>query len=171
MCNILNHGCEVWGSHKGPNIEQVHDQIIWYALGVCKNTNTYMIYFEIGRLPLYSIRIFRMFKFCSKIIQSENCIRRISLKCPCRLCKRSKKYLAGCPLLRNNYIVWNLVTNGVNTHVCLQIIRQRLKDQFIQNLQSKIQYLADDFYLQFYLQKNIQKLYFQNNIVLTQLVH
>ena len=92
------------------------------------------------------------------------------------MCKRSKKYIAWVSLIKEQLHCLGLGykwsdPNCINTHVCLQIIRQRLKDQFIQNLQSKIQfepncymykYLADDFYLQFYLEKYIQKLYFQN---------
>ena len=60
------------------------------------------------------------------------------------------------------------ILNCINSHVCLPIIRQRQKDHFIQNLQSKIQcelkcymykYLVDNFCLQFYLEKSIPKLY------------
>ena len=41
-----------------------------------------------------------------------------------------------CLLLRNNYIAWDLVTYGSNdqnciNHVCLPIVRQRLKVHFI----------------------------------------
>ena len=71
---ILNYGFEVCGSHKGPDIEKVNHEFLWYVLGVCKNTNTSIVYFETGRLPLYSIRIFRMFNFLCKVVQSENCI-------------------------------------------------------------------------------------------------
>ena len=49
--------------------------------------------------------------------------------------------------------IWNY-QNCINNHVCLPIIRQRLKDHLIQNLHSKIQceskcymykYLVDNF--------------------------
>ena len=62
-------------------IEKVHLEFLRYVLGVRKNTNTSMVYFETGRLSMYFIRIFNMFKFWFKIMQSENCILRASYEC------------------------------------------------------------------------------------------
>ena len=71
-------------------------------------------------------------------------------------------------IFRNNYIVWDLVLYGINSHVCLPSLRLRLKDHFIQNLQSEIQceskcyiykYLDENFCLQFYFEKFIRKKY------------
>ena len=92
VCKILNYGCEVCGSHKGPDIKKVNLEVLWYVLGVCKNTNTSIVYFETGRLPLYYIRIFRMFKFLFKVMQAENYIPRASYKCVYRIYENSKKY-------------------------------------------------------------------------------
>ncbi|XP_078312623.1 uncharacterized protein LOC144619140 [Crassostrea virginica] len=174
VCTILNYGCEVWGSHRGPDIEKVHLEFLRYVLGVRKNTNTSMVYFETGRLPLYFTRIFRMFKFWFKMMQSENCILRASYECLYHLCENSKKYCSSWVSFIKEQLyclglgyIWN-DQNCINSHVCLPIIRQRLKDHFIQNLQSKIQceakcymykYLVDNFCLQFYLEKSIPKLY------------
>ena len=134
----------------------------------------FMVYFETGRLPLYFTRIFRLFKFWFKMMQSENCILRASYECLYRLCENSKKYCSSWVSFIKEQLhclglgyIWN-DQNCINSHVCLPIIRQRLKDHFIQNLQSKIQceakcymykYLVDNFCLQFYLEKSIPKLY------------
>ena len=67
---------------------------------------------------------------------------------------------------------WN-DQNCINSYVCLPIIRQRLKDHFIQNLQSKIQceakcymykYLVDNFCLQFLLRKIYTEIIFKKCI-------
>ena len=60
VCSILSYGCEVWGYHKGPDIEKIHLDFLRYVLGVRRNTNRVMLYFETGRMPLYIDRIIRM---------------------------------------------------------------------------------------------------------------
>ena len=84
-------------------------------LGVLKNTNTSMMYFETERLPLYSIRIFRMFKFWFKIMQSEICILRASYMNAYIASVKTLRntVVVWCLLLGNNYIVWHLVTYGM----------------------------------------------------------
>lgn len=174
VCSILNYGCEVWGSHKGPDIEKVHLDFLKVALGVRKNTNSTMIYFETGRLPLYYIRIFRMFKFWFKLLQSENCILNAAYEYLYNNCENAKhasrnwatfiKEQLNC--LGLSYM-WH-DQSSINSHVCLPIIQQRLKDHFIHYLHSHMQYeskctiyrhLVDNFCLQYYLEKSIPKMY------------
>ena len=82
-----------------------------YVLGIRKNTNTSMVYFETERLPLYSIRIFRMFKFFFKIMQSENCILRASYDCLYRMCENCKKYCSNWEsFIKEQLHCWDLVT-------------------------------------------------------------
>ena len=38
------------------------------------NTNTASVYFESGRLPMKTVRYFRIFKFWFEVLCSENCI-------------------------------------------------------------------------------------------------
>ena len=52
VCYILRYGCEVWGYHKGPDIEKIHLDFIRYVLGVKRNTNRVMLYFGTGRMQL-----------------------------------------------------------------------------------------------------------------------
>ena len=74
VCSILSYGCEVWGYHKGPDIEKIHLDFLRYVLGVRRNTNRVMLYFETGRLPLHIKRIIRMFKYWFKLLQTSNCV-------------------------------------------------------------------------------------------------
>lgn len=59
LCTLLS----LMVSKFGVPIEDRTLEFLLYVLEVRKNTNTFMVYFETGRLPLNSIRNFRMFKF------------------------------------------------------------------------------------------------------------
>jgi hypothetical protein len=43
---ILNYGCEVWGSHKGEDIEKIHLNFLKRTLKVRRSTVKFIIYFE-----------------------------------------------------------------------------------------------------------------------------
>ena len=47
--SIVNYGCEVCGFH----IETLHLSFLKRVLKVRKSTSNYMVYFELGRFPLY----------------------------------------------------------------------------------------------------------------------
>ena len=47
--SILNYGCEIWGNHKGPDIERVHLNFLKRLLGVKRSTNSMMVYRELNR--------------------------------------------------------------------------------------------------------------------------
>jgi hypothetical protein len=50
--SVLNYGTEVWGCHKGDNIERVHLDYCNTMLGVKRTTCNVMVYTELGRYPL-----------------------------------------------------------------------------------------------------------------------
>ena len=110
-----------------------------YVLGVRKNTNTSMVYFETEHQPLYSIRNFRMFIFWFKIMQSENCILRASYECLYRMSENSKKYCSNWVAFIKEQLyclglgyIWN-DQNCINSHVCLPIIRSFYPESAKQN--------------------------------------
>ena len=78
--SIVNYGCEVWGFHKGVNIETLHLSFLKRVSKVRKSTSNYMVYFELGRFPLYINRYCRMLKYWFKILKTENCILKIVMK-------------------------------------------------------------------------------------------
>ena len=71
---ILNYGCEVWGSHKGEDIEKIHLIFFKRTLNVRRSTVNFMIYFESGRVPMYVKRYCKMIKYWCKILKTENIV-------------------------------------------------------------------------------------------------
>ena len=61
---ILSYGCEIWGSHKGDDIEKVHLNFLKGTLKVRRSAVNAMVYFELGRVPMYMYieRYYRMLK-------------------------------------------------------------------------------------------------------------
>lgn len=68
VCNMLHYGCKVWGNHN--HTEKLHLNFTKYVLGVKRTTTTAMS----CRLPMEIIRIFRIFKFWFKLVQTNDCI-------------------------------------------------------------------------------------------------
>jgi hypothetical protein len=44
---------ETWGSHKGEDIEKVHINLLKRTLKVRRAAANVMVYFELGRVPMY----------------------------------------------------------------------------------------------------------------------
>ena len=74
VASILNYCSEIWGFHMAPNIEKVHLYFLKRILKVKMSAVTNMIYCELGRLPMYIERQYRMVKYWIKILSTENCI-------------------------------------------------------------------------------------------------
>ena len=74
VTSIVNYGCEIWGYHKGSDIETLHLYYLKRILKVRKSTVNHMIYFELGRLPLYVNRYVRMMRYWLKLLETDNCI-------------------------------------------------------------------------------------------------
>ena len=94
--------------HRAPDIEKVHLEFLKSVLGVRRNTNTTMIYFETGRLPLYHVRILRMFKFWFKLLYYNLKIVYLGLHMNIYTTFvkiQSEIVIIGLPSLRNNLIV------------------------------------------------------------------
>ncbi len=63
---ILTYGCEVWGVYNYKDVDKLHKKFCKYVLGVKKQTYTYAVYGELGRVPLSVICKERAMKFCWK---------------------------------------------------------------------------------------------------------
>ena len=68
---ILNYSAEVWGYHKSPDVEAVHNKYCRKLLFVRSSTNLEAIYGELGRLPMYVYRKLKMIKFWLKLLQQK----------------------------------------------------------------------------------------------------
>ena len=71
---ILNYGTEVWGIHKGPDIERVYLKFLKQILCVRPQTSNIAVYGEVGRTPLYILRQERILRYYYKIINNPESI-------------------------------------------------------------------------------------------------
>ena len=72
MGSVLNYTAEVWGFHKGPDVERLHTRFCRSLLGVKKSTNLSALYSELGRKPLLVFRQIRLLKYWVKILNTDN---------------------------------------------------------------------------------------------------
>lgn len=68
---ILNYASEVWGFHPGPAIESVHLKFCKRILGVKNTTQNDFVYGELGRMPLFTGRMFNIIRYWLKIVHGE----------------------------------------------------------------------------------------------------
>ena len=77
--SVANYVCEVWETHRGPDIEKVHLEFrkyidlyfrLYLQLGVKKSIPSAMVYFELRRIPMCSIRKLRILKYWCKLIST-----------------------------------------------------------------------------------------------------
>lgn len=133
VSSVLNYGSEIWGFHSGDEIERVHTNFCKRILKVKKCTSNFMVYSELGRLPMSIIRKLRIIKYWLKLIKTENCILRnvyeemVSQLIPNTWCFNVRELLVSLGM----HEVW-LSQNVANTNVFLKIVKQRLSDFFIQ---------------------------------------
>ena len=167
--STLNYGCEIWGNHKGPDIERVRLKFLKRLLGVKRSSNSMMVYKELKRYPRHINKCVRQVWYWIKLKNSSNCIARSVF---------DSLFSEWDSLLQNKYsllrdikvILSSVGMNDVwvhpdNTSVQLLAVqlRQRLQDIFLQNLDSELensskcilykQIVSDNRQLQFYLSK------------------
>ena len=70
---ILHYASEVWGFHQAPSIERVHLRFCKRILGVRICTQNDFVYGELGRMPLYKIRLVSIVKYWLKIVHGMKC--------------------------------------------------------------------------------------------------
>ena len=68
---ILNYGSEIWGFHKSVDIERLHLKFMKLILHVKPQTMDYIVYGELGRVPMAIIRKIRILKYWTRIIQDK----------------------------------------------------------------------------------------------------
>ena len=76
VASVLSYGCEIWGFSSAECIERVHRKFCKHILKVKMSTNTYALYTELGRHPLYIERQMRIIKYLLKLAtdRNSNCI-------------------------------------------------------------------------------------------------
>ncbi len=138
---ILNYAGEVWGFSLSLQVERVHLQFCKSLLGVKRSTQNDFIYGELGRTTLRTGRFYNIIKYWFKVIQSGE---RKYIKCIYMMMLNDIERLPTvknwASLVKNIlaelgfYHVW--LSQGVgDVTQFLTILKQRLKDTFVQNWQ------------------------------------
>jgi len=171
---ILNYGCEVWGSHKGGDIEKIHLHFLKRTLNVRRSTVNFMIYFESGRVPMYVTRYCKMIKYWCKILKTENIVLKTCYETMFESSQRKfnhKSNWAGnirdilCKYGLND--IW-ISQNVCNVDKCLHEFKQRVIDCFVREAVSFFEdsprchyyrYIHDNHKLQFYLSRPINYMF------------
>ena len=163
---ILCYCSEVWGFCKADKIERVHLQFCKALLGVKQSTQNTFIYGELGRMPYQMLRYFNIIKYWLKVInKSENKYVTIIYKMMLRDIEINDRKTNWASLVKNLlanlgfFEVW--LNQGVgNVNQFLAVLRQRLKDQYIQDWSNALENSSrarfysniSGFYLQPYLE-------------------
>ncbi|KAK6178526.1 hypothetical protein SNE40_013301 [Patella caerulea] len=160
--SILSYGSEIWGFHKAADVKKVQSNFCKRILGVRQTTMHSMIYFELGRFPLYVIRRIRIFKYWTKLLNTDNKI----LKCCLQDQEANKsKWIIN---VRNELFQMGLGYIWEHRKSCnssyFKTIKHRILDIFKQLCIERIcnsskglfyQHFISNFTLQYYLAKSI----------------
>ena len=159
--SILSYASEVWGFHKGLDVERVHTNFCKNTLGVKKNTSNKLVYYELGRLPLHLLRKLRILKYWIKLRRTENCILK---ECFESRVNSNDDWIISIKAELNKLGLSYLWDYDLNDKQLFSIIKQRFYDVQKQEILSDIgnaakgelyQHLIDNFCMQYYLVKPI----------------
>ena len=138
---ILTYGCEVWGFENTEIIEQVHANFLRKITKSKLSTPRYMLYAELGRYPIDIIIKTRMIKYWIKLLNMHDT----------KLSKICYKFMLNSDhpfkwkssikdiLDSTGYSYYWLNQNNIHAKNIYKIIKQTLKDQFIQGWHSKLE--------------------------------
>ena len=141
---ILLYGCEIWGYENIMNIERVHLGFCKRILGVRSTTPNFMVYGELGRVPLETIVQTRMITFWYKLLSSNKLSSKlynltyalnINNKFKYKWLTNIKKILDSLGL---SFIFNDQNKTQFNLNWLKSTIKTRLKDQFVQSWTNSI---------------------------------
>ena len=136
---ILNYSCEVWGFNQAQNIERVHLQFCKKVLGVKKNTQNDFVYGELGRTSFITHRYLIIIKYWLKVLKMSD-VKYVKIVYNMMLSdfESTPNKINWASLVKHllaslgfNY-VWLQQEIG-NDKYFLEVVKQRLTDNFIQN--------------------------------------
>ena len=141
---ILHYGAEIWGFSNAIVLERVQMQFFKNVLGVKRSTQNDFVYGEVGILDLKTVRLASVIKYWFKILTCDNtkyikCIYDMMLNdLEAYPNKQNWASSVRCLLQTLGFNdVWHFQGVG-NVNAFLVILRQRLKDTFVQNWHSRI---------------------------------
>uniref|UniRef100_K1QT84 Reverse transcriptase zinc-binding domain-containing protein n=1 Tax=Magallana gigas TaxID=29159 RepID=K1QT84_MAGGI len=163
--SVLSYGAEIWGFHKGQDVEKVHINFCKKVLGVRKNTCNSAVYYEVGRFPLEIFRKQKIFKYWFKLRNSKNCILKA---CYEDMVKNNDIWISNIRKELSILGLADLYQSTMKESVILDIIFNRMCDVFKQKVVNDIsnaskcilyKHVVDHFCLQVYLKKPIHVKY------------
>ena len=128
--------------NKGTEVEKLHLELCKRVQGVKKSTCNIMVYFELGRIPLEYMRLFRIIKYWFKLLTTTNCILKEAYNVLLDLSDSSTVHNYNwVTFLKNKLMLlgfgdWWLSQPYVNEKYFLPLIKTRIFDQAKQNLYS-----------------------------------
>lgn len=141
---ILNYSCEVWGFIQAKAVERVHLQFCKKLLGVKKTTQNDFVYGELGRTSYLTKRYSIIIKYWFKVLTVQD-IKFVKLvyNLMLRDIELYPRKTNWASLVRDLlmslgfYDVW--LSQGVgNVGAFMNVFKQRLNDNFIQNWHSRL---------------------------------
>ena len=128
---ILLYGCEVWGVGNTSIIETFRLKILKQTLGLRPSTPSYMVYGEIGKLPLKYTIDKRIISFWGKIVNSTECTLSVVLY---------RSMLQNEELQNNNKVWSNYVRDLLNkTGFGYVWVRQKCQKTDINKIKNRIE--------------------------------
>lgn len=138
---ILLYGCEVWGYSNVDIIERIHVKFCKLLFHLKSSTPNYMIYGELGRVPLIVHMKTRIIAYWLKIIhgkQSKYCYIMYSLLYAKHVNGKESKWLKNLKSILDDSGYSNIWMNSqvVNENWLIKSLKLKLTDQFQQNWES-----------------------------------
>ena len=131
------YGSAIWGFGKNGIIEKLHLQFCRNVLKVRTSTPCYMIYGELGRVPLDCRLKLNMVMFWNRLVQCENKLSNTLYKLMLRLSEHENVQfkwlnLVKCILDETGFSEYWTDQNSLNLKFLKLSLKQRMHDQFIQ---------------------------------------
>ena len=142
VSSVLCYASEIWGFHRGNDIEILHNKFCRRILKVGRTTPNCFLYGELGHLPMYIIRQFRVMKYWSNILKKKqpivfdiyNVLLEDANNGKVNWVSRVRDLLSNLGL---NYIWYQQF--DVNFDIPIDTIIARIRDNFIQNWYASIE--------------------------------
>ena len=171
ITSILFYSCQVWRFSKGNEMKKLHLEFCKRLLCVKKSTCYVMVYFELGRIPIEHICIYRMIKYRFKLLSTRNSILKEAYTVAFNLAETNSFQVNWISFIKNKLMTLCFVNLWlsqpiVNDKYSSPLIETRIFDQAKESLFSMLynypksilyKQLVERVCLQYYLQKYIPK--------------
>jgi hypothetical protein len=149
---ILLYGSAIWGFEKNGIVEKLHLQFCRNVLKVRTSTPCYMIYGELGRVPLDCRLKLNMVMFWNRLAQCENKLSNTLYKLMRRLSEHENVQFKWLNLVKfildeTGFSEYWTDQNSLNPKFFKLSLKQRMHDQFIQRWLSDREFAKREFIL------------------------